>query len=72
MVRLIHPELRLCTVELAARFRIAKEAAARSRWHFLWTWARGFTARAIAGITGYSDYRMGQIARRYNARGPKG
>jgi transposase len=34
--------------------------------------ARGFTAKAIANITGYSAYWIGQIARRYNAVGPQG
>ena len=42
----------------------------RSHWHFLWLLARGFTAKAIAHITGYSAYWIGQTARRYNARGP--
>lgn len=44
----------------------------RSHWHFLWLLARGFTAKGIAGITGYSAYWIGQIARRYNALGPDG
>jgi transposase len=34
--------------------------------------ARGFTAKTIASLTGYSAYWIGQIARRYNARGPDG
>jgi transposase len=44
----------------------------RSRWRFLWLLARGFTAKAIAHITGYSAYWIGQIARCYNVRGPEG
>jgi len=44
----------------------------RSHWHLLWLLARGFTAKAIASISGYSAYWIGQIARRYNALGPDG
>jgi transposase len=44
----------------------------RSRWLFLWLLARGFTDRIIAGITGYSAYWIGRIARRYNEQGPDG
>jgi transposase len=44
----------------------------RHHWQFLWLLARGFTAKAVAHITGYSAYWIGQIARRYNARGPDG
>jgi hypothetical protein len=34
--------------------------------------ARGFTAKAIASLTAYSAYWIGQIARRFNALGPEG
>ena len=34
--------------------------------------ARGLTATAIARVTGYSAYWIGQIARRYNTAGPDG
>jgi hypothetical protein len=44
----------------------------RSRWHMLWLLARGHTATAIAAVTGYSPYWIGQIARRYNAHGAAG
>jgi transposase len=44
----------------------------RHHWQFLWLLARGFTAKAIAHVTGYSAYWIGQIARRYNTLGPDG
>ncbi len=49
-----------------------RDPVERSRWHVLWLLARGLTAKVIAGITGYSAYWIGQIARRYNAYGPDG
>jgi transposase len=72
MARYIHLEPHFSPVELAARYRGTKDPVERSHWHFLWLLARGFTAKAIASITGYSAYWIGQIARRYNARGPNG
>jgi transposase len=62
----------LSTDELATRYRWTPDPVEHSRWHFLWLLARGFTARAIASLTGYSAYWIGQIARRYHARGPDG
>ena len=58
--------------ELGGRYRTTKDPVERSRWHFLWLLARGFTASVIASITGYSAYWIGRIARRYNERGPDG
>jgi transposase len=72
MARSIHLESHLSADELAARYRRTLDPVKRSRWQFLWLLARGFTANAIASITGYSAYWIGQIARRYNARGPEG
>jgi transposase len=72
MTRRIHLESHLSADELARRYRGTADPAERSHWHFLWLLARGFTAKAIAHITGYSAYWIGQIARRYNARGPDG
>src|SRR5258707_12188730 len=72
MARYIHLEPHLSADELARRYRDTKDPVERSRWHFLWLLARGLTAKAIAGITGYSAYWIGRIARRYNERGPDG
>jgi transposase len=72
MARSIHLEPHLSTDELGTRYRRAQDPIERSHWHFLWLLARGFTAKAIAHITGYSAYWIGQIARRYNARGSEG
>src|SRR5258708_820126 len=72
MARYIHLEPHLSADELARRYRDTKDPVERSRWHFFWLLARGLTAKAIAGITGYSAYWIGRIARRYNERGPDG
>jgi transposase len=72
MARYIHLEPHLSADELARRYRRTKDPVEQSRWHFLWLLARGLTAKAIAGITEYSTYWIGRIARRYNERGPDG
>jgi transposase len=72
MSRSIHLAPHLSTEELATRYRQTRDPIERSRWHFLWLLARGFTAKVVATLTGYSAYWIGQIARRYNARGPEG
>jgi hypothetical protein len=56
--------------ELHQQYRHAHDPVERSRWQFLWLLARGLTATAIARVTGYSAYWIGQIARRYNRAGP--
>jgi transposase len=72
MARTIHLEPHLSRDELATRYRRTRDPVERSHWHFLWLLARGFTAKAMASITGYSAYWIGQIARHYNALGPEG
>src|SRR5258708_11474911 len=58
--------------QLEARYRRARDPVERSRWRFLWLLAGGMTATAVARVTGYSAYWIGQIARRYNRDGPNG
>jgi transposase len=58
--------------ELHERYRHTRDPVERSRWQFLWLLAHGLTATAIARVTGYSAYWIGQIAGRYNAAGPDG
>jgi transposase len=72
MTRHIHLAPHLSVDELAGRYRATKDPVERSRWHFLWLLARGLTAKVIAGITGYSAYWTGRIARRYNQQGSDG
>jgi transposase len=72
MARSIHLEPHLSLDDLARCYRSAKDPVERSRWHFLWLLASGLTAKVIAGITGYSAYWIGRIARRYNEHGPDG
>jgi hypothetical protein len=72
MSRSIHLMPHLSAHELGIQCRRTQDQVERSHWRFLWLLARGFTATAIARVTGYSAYWLGQIARRYNARGPDG
>ena len=72
MTRSIHLAPHLSTDELATRYRKTQDPVERSRWQFLWLLARGLTATAVARVTGYSAYWIGQIARRYNTAGPDG
>jgi hypothetical protein len=72
VTRSIHLNPYLSAAELAIRYRRTPDPVERSHWRFLWLMARGFTAKAIASMTGYSAYWIGQIARRCNARGPDG
>jgi hypothetical protein len=72
MAQSLHLEPHLSPTEFALRYRSAKDPVERSHWHFLWLLARGFTAKAIASMSGYSAYWIGQIARPYNALGPDG
>jgi transposase len=72
MARSLHLEPHLSIDELGTRYRRTPDPVERSHWHFLWLLARGYTAKAIVHITGYSAYWIGQIARRYNAYGSEG
>jgi transposase len=70
MPRRIRLEPHLTNDELHDRYRHAADPVERSHWHFLWLLAGGITATAVAAVTGYSAYWIGQIARRYNTGGP--
>ena len=62
MARYIHLEPHLSADELARRYRATKDPVERSRWQFLWPFARRLTAEAIAKIAGYSAYWIARIA----------
>lgn len=72
MPRHIHLEPHLTDDQLHDRYRRAVDPVERSHWHFIWLLAGGMTATAVAVVTGYSAYWIGQIARRYNTDGPDG
>jgi transposase len=72
MPRRIRLQPYLTERDLHKRYRHAHDPVERSRWQFLWLLTRGLTATAIARVTGYSAYWIGQIARRYNTAGPEG
>jgi hypothetical protein len=70
MGRHIHLQPHLSVDELERRYRAAKEPHERSWWQILWLLAQGRKATELAGVTGYSAYWIGQIAKRYNEQGP--
>lgn len=72
MARRIQLQPHLPVGELERRYRAAKEPHERSWWQILWLLAQGRTATEVSGVTGYSAYWIGQLARRYNAAGPAG
>lgn len=72
MARQIHLQPHLSVDELARRYRATKEPNERSWWQILWLLSQGHTAVAVATVTGYSAYWIGQIAKRYNVEGPAG
>lgn len=72
MARRIHLQMYLSVDELERRYRAAREPSERTWWQILWLLAQGRSAPAVAGVTGYSAYWIGQIAKRYNAQGPAG
>ena len=72
MGRHIHLATHLSVEDLEQRYRAAHEPHERSWWQILWLLARGQTATAIAGSTGYTRAWIGQIAKRYNEQGPAG
>src|SRR5258708_14031221 len=72
MPRRICLEPHLTDDEPRDRYRRAADPVERSRWHCLWLLAGGMTATAVAAVTGYSAYWIGQIVRRYNRDGPDG
>jgi len=72
MGRHLHLQPHLPIDELERHYRAPKEPHERSWWQMLWLLAQGRTATELAGVTGYSAYWIGQIAKRYNAQGPAG
>ena len=72
MARRIHLQPYLTIDELEHRYRTAKEPNERTWWQILWLLAQGRTATELSAVIGYRAYWIGQIAKRYNERGPEG
>src|SRR5258708_37453655 len=72
MPRRICLEPHLTDDELRDRYRRAADPVERSHCAFRGLLAGGMPATAVAAVTGYSAYWIGQIARRYNTDGPAG
>jgi hypothetical protein len=72
MPRHLHLQAHMSVAELERRYRGAHDPSERSWWQMLWLLSQGHTAVAVAQMTGYSAYWIGQIAKRYNTHGPDG
>ncbi|HEU5438810.1 MAG TPA: winged helix-turn-helix domain-containing protein [Ktedonobacterales bacterium] len=72
MGKRLHLEPHLAAAELEQRYRTAHEPHERSWWQILWLLATGHPAAAVAEVTGYSRYWIGQLVKRYNTQGPAG
>jgi hypothetical protein len=68
----MHLEPSMTNRDLEVRYRGCHDPVERSHWHLRWLLARGMTTTAVARMTGYSAYWIGQIAHRYNRDGPEG
>src|SRR5215471_1948292 len=72
MARRIKLTTKLSVDELERRYRSASEGMERSHWQIIWLLAQGHPAYAVAKMTGYSAYWIGQVARRFNDEGEEG
>jgi transposase len=72
MARRIKLTTNLSVEELEQRYRGASEGMERSHWQIIWLLAQGHPAYAVAQMTGYSAYWIGQVARRSNVEGEEG
>ena len=57
--------------ELEDRYRKARDPVERSHYQILWLISEGKTTTQVMEVTGYSRGWIQQLARRYNAHGPK-
>lgn len=55
--------------ELKHRYLKAKDPIAARQWHTLWLLAKGKKAKEVAEVTGYTEYWVWALVRRYNRFG---
>lgn len=72
MPKTIKLEAHLNSEELEDRYRKARDPVERSHYQILWLIGQGKTTSEVMEATGYSRGWIQQLARRYNADGPKG
>ncbi|NJP04365.1 MAG: helix-turn-helix domain-containing protein [Chloroflexaceae bacterium] len=58
--------------ELEQCYRTAPDTVSQSQWQIIWLYARGFSVKHIAEVTGYCTNWIYQILRRYDHDGPDG
>src|SRR4051794_24837626 len=61
----------LSSEELESRYRKTHDPVERSHYQILWLISRGKTTTQVMEVTGYSRGWIQQLARRYNADGPR-
>lgn len=71
MPKAIKLEPHLDSNELEDRYREAKDPVAHSHYQIVWLISQGKTTRQVMEVTGYSRGWIQQLARRYNADGPR-
>ena len=71
MPKTIKLEPHLGSEELEDRYRKAKDPVERSHYQILWLISQGKTTTRVMEVTGYSRGWIQQLARRYNADGPR-
>src|SRR3954454_16788475 len=71
MPKTIKLEPHLQSEELENRYRKSHDPVLRSHYQILWLISQGKTTRQVMEATGYSRGWIQQLARRYNADGPK-
>jgi transposase len=62
----------LSLAELGQRYRAARSPVERSHLQIVWLLSQGRSEREVARVAGYGRRWIAEIARRYNADGPKG
>lgn len=55
--------------DLKSRYLKARDPIEARQWHTLWLLAKGERVKSVAGITGYTEYWVRAIVRRYNKKG---
>ena len=71
MPKTIKLEPHLGSKELEDRYRKARDPVLRSHYQILWLIGQGKTTTQVMEVTGYSRGWIQQLARRYNASGPR-
>lgn len=59
----------ISVINLKSRYLKAKDPIEARQWHTLWLLAKGKRVNEVAEVTGYTEYWVRAIVRRYNKKG---